>query len=142
MRPLLGLDRFQLFEPLAVEATDDPGIADRDVEPPKLGVLHDDVRDARQGQARQDRAGHTVEHDERSAVCRAEETRAVEPEAVRTRSWHLEARLELATSSVENEDQRRLADVRVDDVTLRVVERPARTTGQRQKMNEQPISAL
>jgi hypothetical protein len=52
---------------LAVKAADDAGLADRDVEPVQLGVVHDDVGDARQWQLRE-HAAVAVEHDQLTAV--------------------------------------------------------------------------
>jgi hypothetical protein len=54
--------------------------------------VHDDVRDTGQGQARDQRAAVAVEHDERTAVGRAEQPVGVEPEAVRAFARDSQAR--------------------------------------------------
>src|SRR6266508_2729533 len=52
VRSAFGLDGVQRLELVAVEAADETGVADRDVQPPQVGVVHDHVRDAGQRQAR------------------------------------------------------------------------------------------
>ena len=73
-----------------------------------------------------------LEHGQLAAVGRAEEATRVEPEPVRTGSRYLERVLDQRALTVDDDDLRRLLDVGVDDVSLRVVDGPARPTRQRQ----------
>src|SRR5437867_12134616 len=92
----------------------------------RIGVVHDDIRHARQRQALQHFAAVAVKNDEVAAVGCAEEPPCVEPESVRTGARYLEGAPDCPALAVDHDDLCRLLDVGVDNVSLRVVDRPAR----------------
>jgi hypothetical protein len=132
VRSQLGRHRLALLETVAVEAADDAGLADRDVQARELGVVHDDVGNAGQRQAREEFAALTVEDGEHAAVGCAEEAAAVEPKPVRASCRHRERPLDLGPRAVDDEYLGGLADVRVDAVALLVEDGPARPPRKRQ----------
>jgi hypothetical protein len=97
---------------------------------PPLGVVHYDVRDARQGQGGHDVSRRGVEHDERASVRGTVEAAGVEPEPVRPLAGDIERGFDREAIGVDHEDLRRVSDVRVDTVSLIVIEGPARSAGQ------------
>src|SRR6266542_59561 len=60
----LCLDGLEVLEPGAVEAADDTRVADRNVQPPQIAVVHDDVRHTGKRQAPRHLAAVRVEHDQ------------------------------------------------------------------------------
>src|SRR5437867_11670997 len=64
MRSRLCLDGLDVLEPGAVEAADDTRVADRDVQPLQVAVVHDDVRSTGKRQAPKHLAAIAVEHDQ------------------------------------------------------------------------------
>ena len=101
------------------------GVADRHVQAPEVGVVHEDVRFAGKRQAREHLAVRRSRTTSDAAVGRTEEPVGVEPEPVRALAGTGNARSIASLLAVDDDDLGRLADVGVDTVALLVVDAPS-----------------
>src|SRR5215467_12403078 len=80
VRAGFGLDRLEVLDPCAVEAADNTGVADRDVEAVTFGVVHDDVGDAGQVETFCYLSRVAVDNDQLTSIGGAEQAPVVKPQ--------------------------------------------------------------
>lgn len=124
MRAFLCRNGLDVPELVAVECADDTRVTDGDEEATQRRIVPDDVGNAGQRQCLQDRP-LVSQNDQLASVRCAEESAAIKPEAMWSRARYGQRARDLEPITVDNDDDCRVADVRLDHVSPLVVDGPA-----------------
>ena len=130
--PCLGDDGLVAAQGRGIEHLDDPGVPDRDVEPAQRPVEEHDVGHARDGLGREDLAAVGLHLEQHARVTRAEEPTALDVDVQPVRPGvgdrhHAADGHRIA--GPHDGDLRWVGDVDVEYARHRIVDRPARASG-------------